>query len=150
MKFILTKELGRLTRWLRLLGFDAAYFDSDEMKRLFVIAYNESRIIVTKIRDLSAIKSVRVIYVKEDLLKGQFSELQRKLNRDIGKNALFTRCADCNKKVFRIKKGSVRNLVPEYVFKTQKRFFQCPGCAKIFWKATHWDRAKEFMNEICS
>lgn len=146
MKFILTKELGTLARWLRLFGYDSLYFNSDDLRRLFVTAFNESRIIVTKRKDIPTnTKSVRVIYVKSDLLKEEMRELQKKLKVHITNSNLFTRCADCNKKVFRIKKDSVRGLVPPYVFKTQKNFLQCPGCEKIFWKATHWDRAREFL-----
>ena len=148
MRFILTKELGRLARWLRLLGFDAGYFDSDDMKALFVSAFNEGRIIVTKRRGIRGAKSVKVAYIKSDSLKEQFSELRKQVKITIGKN-LFTRCADCNKEVFGIHKNSARPLVPEYVFKTQQKFFQCHGCGKIFWKATHWDRAKEFVSEVC-
>lgn len=150
MKFILTKELGRLARWLRLLGFDTEYFDSDDMAHLFVTAFNEKRTIVTKIRKLSDTKSLKVIYVKSDLLKEQFIELKKKIKARVNAKGLFTRCADCNKKVFEIAKSSARDFVPEYVFKTQKKFFQCPSCAKVFWKATHWDRAKEFLDEIRS
>ena len=149
MKFILTKELGRFARWLRLLGFDASYFDSDDSKALFVRAFNERRIVLTKRIAIRGGKSVKVAYIKSDSLKDQFSELRRKLNINIGKKGLFTRCADCNKEVFEIHKDSVRSLVPEYVFKTQRKFFQCPRCGKIFWKATHWDRAKEFVSEVC-
>ena len=148
MKFILTKELGRLTRWLRLFGYDAAYFDSDDMGKLFVTAFNEARIIVTKRRNISAVKSVKLIYVKSELLERQLSELKKKLKKNIAHKNLFTRCADCNKEVFGVKRGSVRGLVPEYVFKTQKKFFQCPACGKIFWKATHWDRAKDFLQGL--
>lgn len=148
MKFILTKELGRLTRWLRLLGFDSVYFNSDDMKKLFVWAFNEERIIVTKRKSITSSNSVQIIYIKSDLLKDQFRELQKKLNKEISNRNLFTRCADCNRKVFSIDKSSVMGLVPEYVFKTQKEFFQCPGCEKIFWKATHWGRAQEFVQDL--
>lgn len=150
MKFILTKELGRLTRWLRLLGYDALYFNSDDMKALFVTAFNEARTIITKRRRISTIKSAKVIYIKSDPLKGQISELKKKLKLKLERYTLFTRCADCNKEVIKIKKDSIRHLVPPYVFKTQENFFQCPSCAKIFWKATHWDRAREFLHEIRS
>ncbi|MFC1667420.1 Mut7-C RNAse domain-containing protein [Candidatus Omnitrophota bacterium] len=150
MKFILTKELGRLVRWLRLFGYDTLYFDSDDMNGLFVIAFNESRIIVTKRKTMPPSQNVEIVHVKSDLLKKQFNELKKKLRLALGGKGFFTRCADCNKEVFRIKKSSVKSLVPPYVFKTQKNFFQCPGCAKIFWKATHWTRAKEHMNEVCS
>jgi len=148
MKFILTKELGRLTRWLRLFGYDSAYFNSDDMKQLFVTAFNESRIVVTKRKSFPNTNILKVIYVKGDTLERQFPELRKKIKLDIGNRTLFTRCADCNREVFRIKKESVSGLVPEYVFKTQKDFFQCPECARIFWKATHWYRAKEFLHEI--
>ena len=130
------------------MGFDAAYFDCDDMNELFVTAFNERRVIVTKIRKIASSNSVKVIYLKRDSLKGQFAELRGRLKIE-GKR-LFTRCADCNREVYDIKKESVAGLVPERVFRTQKRFFQCPACAKIFWRATHWDKAKEFLNEIRS
>lgn len=148
MRFILTKELGRLTRWLRLLGYDASFFNSDDMKKLFVKAFNEERAIITKRQRLSNIKSLKLIYVKGDLLKEQISKLKKKVRLDT--RGLFTRCADCNKEVISIEKKAVKDLVPPYVFKTQKNFFQCPLCKRVFWKATHWTNAREFINEVCS
>ncbi|MBU1061690.1 MAG: Mut7-C RNAse domain-containing protein [Candidatus Omnitrophica bacterium] len=150
MKFILTKELGRLTRWLRLLGYDTVYFDSDDMKLIFVTAFNESRIVITKRVKLTNMKHLKVVHVRGDLLKKQISEIKKKIRLRLSDKTLLTRCSECNEPVFKINKVSIRTLVPEYVFKTQKNFFQCPSCAKIFWKATHWDNAKEFAHEICS
>jgi len=148
LKFILTKELGRLARWLRLLGFDTVYFDLDDIKKLFLIAFNENRIIVTKIRALSGAKNFKVVYVKSDILKDQIRELIRKI--DIKKDYLFTRCADCNKRLVRVDKEEIKGFVPEYVYTTQRQFFRCPQCAKIFWRATHWDLARGYLNEIYS
>ncbi len=148
MKLILTRELGRLTRWLRLLGLDAAYFDSDDMKELFVTAFNKKRIVVTKRKRISGTKSLKVIYIKSDTLKEQLNELKKKIPFKTG--SLFTRCADCNEKVFKVERAPIRGLVPKYVFKTQKKFYQCPSCARIFWRATHWDRAEEFLHEVRS
>ncbi|HIE36152.1 MAG TPA: hypothetical protein EYP89_02825 [Candidatus Omnitrophica bacterium] len=48
MKFILTKELGRLARWMRILGFDTIYFKSDNIGTLIVEALRENRIIITR------------------------------------------------------------------------------------------------------
>jgi len=148
MKFMLTKELGRITRWLRLLGYDASFFDSDDMKRLFIKAFNEDRIVITKRQNLSNIKSLKLIYIKGDLLEEQIVELKKRIRLE--DRFLFTRCADCNKKVVKVHKNSIKDLVPDYVFKTQKDFFQCPLCKRIFWKGTHWTRAGRFINEICS
>ena len=148
-KFILTKELGRLARWMRLFGYDVEYFDSDDIKLFFITAFSESRIIITKRRTLSKIRQLKVIFVTCDLLKDQVRELKKKLKIRFSDKILFTRCSDCNKDVLEINKASVKGKVPPYVFETQKNFFQCPSCGKIFWKATHWDRAKEFMHEIC-
>ena len=148
-KFILTKELGTLTRWLRLLGYDAKCFNSDDMKLLFITAFNESRIVITKRVKLTNMKYLKVVHLKGDLLKKQISELDNKIKLKFSDKTLFTRCSDCNEVIFRISKGSIRGLVPEYVFKTQKDFFQCTSCAKIFWKGSHLDRAKEVLHEIC-
>lgn len=48
MKFVLTKELGRLAKWLRILGFDTAYFTQDKEASLIIKALQEERIILTR------------------------------------------------------------------------------------------------------
>ena len=48
MKFIVDSMLGRLARWLRLLGCDTLYYPSIEDRRLIRIASEEDRVLITR------------------------------------------------------------------------------------------------------
>lgn len=145
MKFIITKELGILAKWLRVLGYDAEYFEGD-LKRLFVVAFNQGHTIVTKDSKVPDSKEVRIIRIMNNNLKEQIKELKGILKISFKKNNIFTRCVECNLPVVEILKSKIKDRVPPYVFKTQKSFSQCPKCKKLFWKATHFQRLKEFLS----
>ncbi len=147
-KFLVTKELGRLAKWLRALGYDVEYFEED-LKRLFITAFNQGRTIVTKDSKVPDSREVNIIRIKNNNLKEQLKELKKLLKITFKQEILFTRCIECNLPVVEIPRSGVRGKVPPYVFKTQKNFSQCPKCKKLFWKATHFQRIKEFLHGVC-
>lgn len=144
MKFIVTKELGRLARWLRVLGCDAKYFEED-LKKLFITAFSEGRTIVTKDSKVPESRTVKIIRIKNNDLKAQLLEFKAATGFSFKEDYIFTRCVECNTPVTCISKSSVKGSVPPYVFKTQKSFSRCPKCKRLFWKATHFQRLKEFL-----
>ncbi len=148
-RFLVTKELGRLCRWLRVLGYDAEYFEED-LKRIFLVAFNQGRTIVTKDSKVPDSKEVRIIRIKNNNLKEQIKELQNILKLKFEKNNIFIRCVECNLPVVEILKSRAKERVPPYVFKTQKSFSQCPKCKRLFWKATHFQNLKEFLRGVRS
>lgn len=145
MKFILTKELGRLARWLRILGYDTIYYDKDDKSRLIIISLRDRRVILTRDSKMSRFTGVRMFRITEDDVKKQLTQVVKELNLDIEEDKTFLRCVDCNEPLVDIKKNKVKDRVPPYVFKTQKEFKMCPACNKIFWKGTHWQLVKEFL-----
>jgi hypothetical protein len=147
MKFILTAELGRLCRWLRILGFDAYYFRGRESS-LIIKALQEDRIILTRRKRLAEEKSVKKVIIENDKLKDQIREVEEKLGIKFNLDNLFSRCSECNTEVVKVDKELVKNKVPEYVYQTQEEFYKCPKCRKIFWQGTHWDLAKKYFEEL--
>lgn len=145
MKFILTKELGRLARWLRILGYDTIYYDKDDKSRLIIISLRDRRVILTRDSKMSRFTGVRMFRITEDDVKKQLTQVVKELDLDIEEDKTFLRCVDCNEPLVDIKKNKVKDRVPPYVFKTQKEFKMCPACNKIFWKGTHWQLVKEFL-----
>lgn len=147
MKFVLTKELGRLSKWLRILGFDAAYFQEGSPGSLIIEALKEERIILTRNHRLPQARGVRIILIQSEKIKDQVAEILRELKIRPETEKMFTRCILCNEELVEIAKEKAKEKVPEYVFKTQERFITCPKCGRIYWQGTHWGNVQHMLEE---
>ncbi len=146
VKFILTKELGRLCKWLRILGFDSVYFNSDNMATLVIEALRENRIIITRRKKVDNLK---VVTVSSNEVKSQLKEVIRKLEiEQIDQRRMFSRCVICNEVLVEVEKQAIKSEVPEYVYQTQDKFFRCPSCKRIYWEGTHWGNVKRILKEV--
>jgi uncharacterized protein with PIN domain len=148
MKFILTKELGRLVKWLRILGYDSEYFKQDKTSSLFILALRDERIIVTRNQRLSQPRGVKIIVLKAEVLKAQLGELLKALNIALDKGIMFSRCSVCNTGLKPIEKQEVKHKVPAYVYQNQEKFTTCPACQRIYWQGTHWGNVSQALKEI--
>jgi hypothetical protein len=141
MKFLVTEESGRLARWLRLCGYDTLQMPAQPFSELYRRAFNESRIVVTRNERVRAGCLFRVVHLHSQELDGQLRQLMQELGLPLSEAQAFTRCDVCNVAVEPIDKPLVKDRVPPYVFQTQARFHRCPSCHRIYWAATHWQRA---------
>ncbi len=148
-KFIVTAELGRLARWLRILGFDSIFFDRAKKKDIVIESLREGRIILTRDSRLSRFSGIRMIRIMSDFVKEQLEQVIRVLHLKPDRANIFTRCTECNTPIVKLyDKEALKAKIPPYVYKTQKEFMRCPGCKKIYWKGTHYDLAKDFLTSI--
>ena len=139
IKFICDEQLGKLARWLKVIGQDVYYKNRLEDSRLMEIAQKESRIILT--RDTRLLKKLdekclRYFFVSENYPALQLKELIEHFKESI-RIRIFTRCTDCNILLEEVSPEEVKEKVPPFVFKTQKIFRRCPNCGKVFWRGTH-------------
>lgn len=148
MKFILTKELGRLARWLRILGFDTAYFTQEKESSLIIKALQEDMVILTRNARLGRHAGIKMLHIKSDYVKEQLQQVAKELSLKPDKSLMFSRCILCNKILARTEKGKVKDEVPEYVFKTQNDFAACPQCRRIYWQGSHWGNATKMLDAI--
>jgi uncharacterized protein with PIN domain len=148
MKFILTNELGRLARWLRILGFDAAFTPNKVRSELIIASLREDRIIVTRDSRMSPVSGIRILKIRYDNVKEQLAQLLRDLNIGLDDSALFSRCILCNEELKYIMKEKIKDKVPEYVYKTQQDFVICPRCNRVYWHGTHWGNVRKLLSEI--
>jgi len=145
VKFILTKEVGRLCKWLRILGFDAEYFSEDNLATLIIKALRENRVIVTRKKKIDDLKVIRV-YAND--VKEQLREVLAQLRFKPDEDKMFTRCVICNKTLEKVEKEEVKEKVPLYVYQTQNEFYQCPSCRRIYWQGTHWGNVKKIIQDL--
>jgi len=148
MKFILTKELGRLAKWLRILGFDTLYFNQDNPGSLIVQALRDERVILTRNQHLPQARGVTIVRISSETLKAQIPQVVKALNIKFDSQRMFTRCILCNEVLTDIEKEQVKNKVPEYVFNTQSDFVRCPKCNRIYWQGTHWGNVVSTLKGI--
>ena len=146
MKFIATDELGRLAKWLRILGFDTVL---EKDKRSIVIrSLREGRVILTRDSKMSRFSGVRLAKIESDFVEEQLERLIKELDLKIDADRLFTICVLCDEKLIEVKKEDVKGRVPDYVFDTQEVFMRCPKCRKIYWQGTHWELVNKFLGKV--
>ena len=142
--------LGKLAKWLRILGFDTLYSNAWEERELLAASRAEGRIILT--RDTRFFRRVsgsdRVIFIKNDSFRSQIQEVISGLNCVPPEEFFFTRCSLCNHPLLDLPREEARARVPEYVFRTQEHFAFCSRCGRTYWSGTHQKMAKEMLQEI--
>jgi len=111
MKFIFTKELGRLAKWMRILGFDSAYFSEGTTATLLIQALQESRVIITRNHRLPQSRGIKTVVLKNEAMRQQLAEALKALNVEVVSDMMFTRCTLCNAGLKPIGKDQVKSKV---------------------------------------
>ena len=152
MRFVVDSNVGRLARWLRIAGFDTLFVRGIDDNRLVRIALDEDRVLLTRDRQILKRRLVtsgrlKVILIEDDEVKAQLRQVLTTLNL-AGQLSPFSLCVECNEPLMPREKEEVEELVPPYVFQTQTQYMQCPGCLRIYWQGTHWERMSRELEEI--
>jgi len=134
--------LGRLARWLRILGYDTAYEKFITDKMLVERALCEDRWLLTRDRRLVLRKLLRGRHtlIMSDVVERQLRQLYRDLKIDLDMiHQRDYRCADCNIVLLSISPEVAVPLIPPFVAQQYQTFLQCPRCRRVFWPGTHWE-----------
>jgi len=161
MKFLADAMLGKLSRFLRIFGFDTIYA-SDLIDRYHTnpvpdnkineFAIGSNRIVITK--DLPFYKKIKenAILLEGEGVYNYLNQLKRKLNLDYEFNMENARCSVCNTMLEKVNnKNSIKDFVKRETYKTYNEFFQCTNkrCQKVFWNGPHIaDIIKKLRNEL--
>jgi len=147
LKFAADRMLGRLARWLRVLGLDVICGPHLTGYGLIRAARQEQRLILTRDRRLKQKQPPEFILIESDHYPEQLRQVIQECGLIVGA-ALFTRCLECNAVLQPKSKPSVETMVPPYVLATQDNFFWCPKCRRVYWPATHHQRMMEELRKI--
>jgi uncharacterized protein len=148
-KFLADRTVGRLARWLRLLGYDTVWDGRSEPPGLLARAEHEGRILLTRDTLLAERRAVHRGRVRAVLLRGDhLAEQLQQLRTEEGLQRVGpARCLVCNGELRSLGVEDVRSRVPPYVAATQEKFTYCPVCDRVTWQATHWDDMCRRMTE---
>ena len=142
MKFITDSNLGKLAKWLRILGYDTVLYGGEADRNFLRKGEREGRVVLTRKKDMAARQfSGSLVTVGSDRVQEQLGEVMEKLSIAVDLGRLFSICVRCNEALVAVDKEDVAGMVPAFVYDTQSAFRRCPGCKGIYWPGTHIDNA---------
>lgn len=144
-RFAVDRMLQRLARWLRLMGADVLCDDALSGAELLRRARAEDRAIVT--RDKRLRTAPDVLYIETQLFRDQLREVIARYPFDPRRFA-FTRCSRCNEPLHAVSGDVVARRVPPFVYAQQRKFSICERCNRIYWGATHPERAMRELESL--
>lgn len=147
IKFAADRMLGRLAKWLRVLGQDVIYGEHLSGYGLIRAARAEERLILTRDRKLKQKQPPPFIFIASDHHREQLQQVIGESGLRLGEK-VFSRCLMCNMALQPKTKASVETLVPPYVFATQTDFSWCKKCQRIYWPATHHQRMVDELKAL--
>lgn len=139
VRFQVDHMLIKLGKYLRILGFDAAWDPGLRTHEMILRANREGRVFLTRNRRLAAEypPADRVLLIEDDQPAKQLRRVVEALHLD-PQRKLFTRCIRCNVELHGVPdREAVRRRVHPNVFARHERFFTCPSCGTVFWHGSH-------------
>ncbi len=140
-KFFVDVMLGKLARWLSMLGYDTAYERNIADGAIVDRVLNEHRWLLTRDRYLVQRKAVqgRFTLIYSDFVTDQLRQLRTELHISLAiEQETLCRCASCNQILEIIPPSQAGPRVPRFVAKHYTHFTGCPNCGRLYWPGTHW------------
>lgn len=152
VKFIIDANVGKLARWLRMMGYDALFFDEQDDGQMVKIALAEGRTVVTRDTGFMQRRAVtsgrlRALLLEDTEPEKQMQAIIRTLQLD-REFRPFSRCLECNTELRSREKTDVAQLVPLRVYEKQEQYMACPLCGRIYWRGTHWQAMKKKLYDF--
>jgi uncharacterized protein with PIN domain len=141
--FAADRMLGKLCKWLRILGFDCADVSIDSREQIMGFRL-EGRLVLT--RTTRWRHEEGVFWVAENSPPMQLRALVTALGIASGDAPLLQRCLRCNHPLNRIPKHEVLGRAPEYVYNSHDRFYACPSCERLYWSGSH---LQNMVRQLC-
>lgn len=147
IKFLLDENLGKLAKWLRFLGYDAAIYKSISIDNKIRLANKENRIYLTRDKKTARLKKKfsRKLIVSTDY-KEQLEELKTYIC--FSEEHLFSMCPNCNRSLKETSKDKIKKLVPEFIFQNHEEFKVCYKCGRVFWKGSQYKEIRRLLKDI--
>jgi uncharacterized protein with PIN domain len=150
LRFLTDGMLGKLTRWLRMLGHNVRYANALDDKALMKIARTEKRILLT--RDLELCQQAMGQHAVAFLVEGaneveRLATLSKRFNLELELNPDTSRCPRCNGEIRPVEKDRVTDKIPANTRAVYQEFWECSQCGKIYWQGAHWKKIMETLNQ---
>ncbi len=147
-RFIADNHLGKLAKELRMLGLDTRYHETSDAGGMIRTSIEENRILLTRSLQVLKFGALEEGYmVRSEEPKVQVREVI--VRYDLKKHFRpFSRCLICNGLIAPVSRSDVQGEVPPRTARLFDEFFRCSSCRKVYWKGSHYDRMREFLERL--
>jgi uncharacterized protein with PIN domain len=142
--------LGKLARWLRMIGHEAIYQNNAEDHDLLALAKRDSLILLTSDEELYRTATSRG--TESFLVQGKnetkrLAELAERYKLDLQIDTANSRCPICGSPIKETPKDEIQASIPSATFKVYQSFWVCtnPKCAKVYWQGSHWKKIEQTL-----
>jgi uncharacterized protein with PIN domain len=135
--------LGKLTRWLRMLGCDVKYSNDLNDEELVKIAKEEDRILLTRDIQLyrrASVNGLQAYLVERRTETERLAEVAQRFSIKLEMNPSISRCPKCNAGLEPVLKDEIKDKVPQATSRFQDDFWICRACGQIYWHGSHWQK----------
>ena len=142
-------QLGKLARLLRMVGEDVCYTNRENPVQILKWIKEEGRTLVTRSRGWIGKKLAEPqLVLSSEKLEEQLKEFLEKTGLEISFKKFFTRCLECGALLQEVEKATIKDRVFPYTYQTQKKFYICPACNKVYWAGTHKERMEKKLEKM--
>ena len=150
MNFIVDAMLGKLVRWLRMMGHDAKYSTKMADAELLAITKNENRVLLTRdlsLYQLAIARGLNAFYIEGITEAERLAELAQRFGIALEIDLEKSRCPHCNTKLQSASKEEIEQKVEKNTLKYYSAFWRCPNCGSIYWQGAHWKKIRATFEE---
>ena len=137
MKFIADGMLGKLARWLRMLGHDVIYWVQFDGSEFLELVKREQRVLLTKDLQLykrAIRKGMDSFYVEGKAESERLAEVAKRYRLDLKIDVNKSNCPLCNTKLNQIPKEQIQSELEKTTFTYYLEFWKCPTAVKSIGK----------------
>lgn len=146
-RFICDVHLGRLCKYLRMIGFDTLYSNRFTPAEMIALSNQENRIILSRSFQLTRHKEVTHTYwIRSANPLEQIQNLIKKLDLPHQIHPLI-RCLNCNNNLVPVEKQEILARLETRTAMYYSEFFICPDCDQIYWKGSHFENMLKFIQQ---
>jgi|WetSurMetagenome_2_1015567.scaffolds.fasta_scaffold780793_2 uncharacterized protein len=145
MRFICDSTLGKLTKYLRVLGLNTISITNLDSLDTYK-SQIDPPLLFTKRR--KAISYQPVICIETNRIEEQIKEIEDCIKPYISTDDFMTRCIECNTLLESAEKADIEARVPEYIYHHHEEFKICPACKKVYWEGTHAQQMKKWTSGL--
>lgn len=148
LKFLADGMLGKLTRWLRILGCDVEYASDLADAELLRIAKSQKRVLLTKDFEFykqAVGRNIETYYLEGQMTHEKLAELAKRFSINLTVDMTTSRCPKCNTPVKEAPKSQIEEKVEMNTLKGYEEFWLCPKCGQVYWQGAHWNKIRETL-----
>ena len=150
MKFLADGMLGKLARWLRILGYDVIYSVQFNDAELLELVKKDERVLLTKDLELykrAITRGVDAYYVEGKIESERLAEVAKRYSLQLTIDMIKSYCPVCNTKIAVTPKEHLQGELKKNTFTFYDEFWKCPNCGQIYWQGAHWAQINKTLSQ---